>query len=176
MAGPIPPKSYTGDASFPAQLELTPIGIVRSPHKERHGTPRQASLPAKAELRPQEQATIELFDTVLSRDAVADLDDFEYIWVITFLHLNHGWRNKVKPPGESRSRGLLSTRAPHRPNPIGLSAARLLSVDGLSLTVERIDVLDGTPVLDIKPYVPYADAFPEATAGWVSHRPTIPEN
>lgn len=176
MARPIPPKSYTNDADMPTQIELSPIGVVRSPHKERHGTPRQAVLPGDPELRPDEQATLELFDTVLSRDAVADLDDFEYVWVLTWLHLNHGWRNKVRPPGEERSRGLLSTRAPHRPNPIGLSAVRLVSVEGLRLVVERIDALDGTPILDIKPYVPYADAFPDARAGWVSARPATPKS
>lgn len=171
----IPPKFYTEDAEFPTKIELTPIGVVRSPHKERHGTPRQATLPSKAELRPEERATLVLFDNVMTRDALVDLDDFEYVWVVTWLHLNHGWRNKVKPPGETRSRGLLSTRAPHRPNPVGLSAVRLIAIEGLQIHVERIDVLDGTPILDIKPYVPYADAFPDARAGWVSHRPT-PDN
>ncbi len=176
MAGPIPPKFYAEDAETPTRVELTPIGVVRSPHKERHGTPRQATLPSLPQLRPDERATLQLFDTVLSRDAVADLEEFEYIWVVTWLHLNHGWRNKVRPPGEDKKRGLLSTRAPHRPNPIGLSAVRLVAVNGLEIVVERIDALDGTPILDIKPYVPYADAFPDARAGWVSARPETPEN
>ncbi|MEM6992052.1 MAG: tRNA (N6-threonylcarbamoyladenosine(37)-N6)-methyltransferase TrmO [Myxococcota bacterium] len=175
MARPIPPKFYTEGAQMPARIELAPIGVVRSPHKERHGTPRQATLPSRPALRPEEQATLELFDTVLTQHALADLEEFEYIWVLTWLHLNHGWRNKVRPPGETKSRGLLSTRAPHRPNPIGLSAVRLVAIDGLRVMVERIDALDGTPILDIKPYVPYADAFPDARAGWVSDRET-PEN
>lgn len=174
MDRPIPPKFYTEDAELPSLIELAPIGVVRSPHKERHGTPRQATLPSDPSLREEERAMLELFPDVFSKEAVLDLADFEYVWVLTWLHLNHGWRNTVKPPGEERARGLLSTRAPHRPNPIGLSAVRLLEVDGLSLTVERIDVLDGTPIIDIKPYVPYADAFPDARAGWVSQRPTTP--
>ena len=63
--------------------------------------------------------------------------------------------------------GVLSTRSPDRPNPIGLSALRLLRADGLTLEVDALDVLDGTPVLDVKPYIPYADAFPDARAGWL---------
>jgi tRNA-Thr(GGU) m(6)t(6)A37 methyltransferase TsaA len=174
MADPIPPKFYAEDAAFPTQIELRPIGVVRSPHRERHGTPRQAVLAADPALRPSETAVLELFADVLTPHATEDLAQFEYVWVISWLHLNHGFRNKVTAPGEERSRGLLSTRAPHRPNPIGLSAARLLRVDRLHLHVERVDLLDGTPILDIKPYVPYADAFPDAEAGWVDARGRVP--
>ncbi len=177
MPKPIPPKFYTEDASFPAEISASPIGVVRSPHKERHGTPRQAVLPADADLRPDEETVLELFGHVLTPHATEDLQGFDYIWVVAWLHLNHGWRNKVAVPGaEKRSRGLLSTRAPHRPNPIGLSAVRLLRVEGLRLIVERTDLLDGTPILDIKPYVPYADAFADAKAGWVDARGPVPEN
>lgn len=175
MARPIPPKFYAEDASFPEQVELRPIGVVRSPHKERHGTPRQAVLPADATLRPDEHTVLELFPTVLTPHATEDLEGFEMIWVIAWMHLNHGWRNKVAVPGEGkRTRGLLSTRAPHRPNPISLSAVRLRRVEGLRVHVERCDLLDGTPILDIKPYVPYADAFPDARAGWVDERGPAP--
>lgn len=171
MARPIPPKHYTEDAEVPSRIELQPIGVVRSPHEERHGTPRQAVLPADPALRPDERAVLELDPHVLTPHAVEDLDGFEYIWVIAWMHLNHGWRNKVSVPGEGKkTRGLLSTRAPHRPNPISLSAVRLLSVEGLRLHVERCDLLDGTPILDIKPYVPYADAFAQARAGWIDAR------
>ena len=175
MARAIPPKFYAGDVEFPAQIELRPIGVVRSPHMERHGTPRQAVLPGDPALRPDERATIELFDTVLGPEAAADLTGFDYIWVLSWLHLNHGYNDRVKAPGEAVARGLLATRAPHRPNPIGLSAVRLLHVRGLTLEVERTDLLDGTPVLDIKPYVPYADAFPDAAAGWVQQRQDPPK-
>lgn len=177
MARPIPPKHYAADAAFPTRIELQPIGVVRSPHEERHGTPRQAVLPADPALRPDERAVLELFPQVLSPHAVDDLPGFDYVWVIAWLHLNHGWRNRVVVPGEHGEvkRGLLATRAPHRPNPIGLSAVRLLAVDGLRLHVERCDLLDGTPILDIKPYVPYADAFPDAGAGWVDVRDAVPK-
>lgn len=176
MARSIPPKFYALDAESPSRVEMVPIGVVRSPHHERHGTPRQAILPADPALRPDERAILALDPKVLTPHAIDDLGGFEYLWVIAWLHLNHGWRNKVNVPGEGRrSRGLLSTRAPHRPNPIGLSAVRLLAVDGLNLVVERTDLLDGTPILDVKPYVPYADAFPEARAGWVDERGDTPE-
>jgi tRNA-Thr(GGU) m(6)t(6)A37 methyltransferase TsaA len=131
-------------------------------------------LAADPKLRVSETSVIELFDDVFGEGATADLAAFEYVWVLSWLHLNHGFRDQVTPPGQDKARGLLSTRAPHRPNPIGLSAVRLLSVDGLRLQVERIDLLDGTPVLDVKPYVPYADAFPDARAGWVDDRDDPP--
>ena len=175
MAKPIPPKFYTQDADFPTQVELRPIGVVRSPHKERHGTPRQAVLPAKAELRETEETVLELFADILTPHATLDLEGFEYLWVISWMHLNHGWRNKVAVPGFEK-KGLLSTRAPHRPNPIALSAVRLLRVEGLRIVVERTDLLDGTPILDVKPYVPYCDAFPDAKAGWVDERGKTPGN
>lgn len=183
MPGPIPPKHYAVDATFPERIELAPIGVVRAPHRERHGTPRQACVAADPALRPDERATIELFDALVTPEAVADLAGFDYLWVVSWLHLNHharqgegarGWRPTVTPPGETVARGLFATRAPHRPNPIGLSAVRIVAIEGLRIHVERIDLLDGTPVLDLKPYVPYADAFPGARAGWLDDRAEPP--
>jgi tRNA-Thr(GGU) m(6)t(6)A37 methyltransferase TsaA len=177
MRPPIPPKSYTSGATFPTQIELRPIGIVHAPHKERHGTPRQAAVPADPALRPDERATIELFDDVCGPDALVDLAGFDYVWVLSWLHLNDhartgpkSWRDRVTPPGETDAKSLFATRAPHRPNPIGLSAVRIVGVEGLHVHLERIDLLDGTPVLDLKPYVPYADAFADARAGWLDVR------
>ncbi len=177
MTGPIPPKTYTDSASFPDHLEVRPIGIIRSPHLERHGTPRQAVVAADPALRAAERATIELFPSVCTPDALVDLAAFDYVWVLAWLHLNdhvragaRAWRDRVTPPGEAEARSLFATRAPHRPNPIGLSAARIVGVEGYQIHVERIDLLDGTPVIDVKPYVPYADAFPDAKAGWLDAR------
>jgi len=174
MKRPIPPKFYADGAPSPSRMELRAIGVVHSPHRERHGTPRQAVLPADPGLRPDEHVRIELFSSVFSRDALEGLSGFDYIWVLSWLHLNRGWNNRVQAPGETKKTGLLATRAPHRPNPLGLSAARLLAVDGFVLTLERCDLLNGTPVLDIKPYIPYADAFPDARAGWVDERGGTP--
>ena len=102
---------------------------------------------------------------------IQGLEGFEYVWVITYLHLNNRhWSPLVTPPrGPRRKQGVLATRAPHRPNPIALSALRLLRVDreNCILTFAGSDLIDGTPVLDVKPYVPYADVFPGAKSGWL---------
>ncbi|MBC7173601.1 MAG: tRNA (N6-threonylcarbamoyladenosine(37)-N6)-methyltransferase TrmO, partial [Polyangiaceae bacterium] len=156
--------AYTEAGGFPARVELEPIGVVRSPYKERFGTPVQAE-PAQGDTPP---SRIELFPERVPVEALEGLIGIDYVWVIGFLHLNHGFRAKVMPPrGPRVRRGVLSTRSPHRPNPISLSAARLVGVDGHVLTVGSLDLLDGTPILDLKPYVPYADAFPGASAGWI---------
>jgi tRNA-Thr(GGU) m(6)t(6)A37 methyltransferase TsaA len=87
--------------------------------------------------------------------------------LIFSFHLSEGWKNTVKPPRGGPKRGVLATRSPHRPNAIGRSAVELLQVEGRTLQLRGVDLLDGTPVLDIKPYVPYADAFPGSKAGWI---------
>jgi tRNA (adenine37-N6)-methyltransferase len=154
-------------------VELEPIGVVHSPYRERFGTPVQAE-PAQAGVEP---SRIELFAERVPEAALEGLEGIEYVWVIAHLHLNRGFRAQVIPPrGPRVRRGVLATRSPHRPNPISLSAARLVGVEGLVLTLGSLDLLDGTPVLDIKPYVPYADAFPDASAGWIDQiDPTAPQ-
>ena len=82
-----------------------------------------------------------------------------------------GWKSRVIPFRDTIPRGLFATRAPRRPNPIGISCVRLVSIEGLCLHVADIDILDGTPLLDIKPYVPQFDAYPDAKAGWLDHAP-----
>ena len=161
-------KNYTMDAPIPAQVQCDVIGWVRSPYTERHGTPRQAILDHRpADYEPVD-AYIELDTSKVPSIALKDLEGFSRIWVLSFFHLNQHWNPTVSPPrGEKIRRGTLATRAPHRPNPIGLSALRLLRVEEHRIFVEGIDLLDGTPVLDIKPYVPYCDAFPDAKAGYV---------
>jgi len=162
-----PPRTYTRDASFPQTVSLSAIGVVRSPHEERHGTPRQAAVAADPTLRPDESARVELFESI-PPDALRDLAGFDYAWIVAWLHLNDGWNPTVVPPrGPKTKRSLFATRAPHRPNPIGLSAARITRVEGRVVHLARVDLLDGTPVLDLKPYVPTVDAFPDASAGWL---------
>lgn len=160
----------------PRQLSLRTIGLVRSPYKERFGCPRQPPVEAAGVLGGRaQQGMIELLgssdsDRQKLTAALQDLEGFEFIWIISYLHLNEGWSSRVTPPrGPRQRRGVLATRAPHRPNHIGLSACRLLCVDAanLTLTVHGLDLLDGTPVLDLKPYVPYCDSFPDARAGWL---------
>ena len=100
--------------------------------------------------------------------ALLDLDGWEYIWVLFWFDRNSGWRPKVLPPrSRSGRKGVFATRSPHRPNPLGLSAVRLERVEGLTLHVRDVDMLDGTPVFDIKPYVAYTDAIGAARSGWL---------
>jgi tRNA-Thr(GGU) m(6)t(6)A37 methyltransferase TsaA len=168
MAIPIPPKDYRDAVGFPECIELRPIGVVRSPYTERHGTPRQAVMRDRPGIRASDVGQVRLFDDVVPARAIADIAGFERIWLLCWLHLNgRDWPQMVRPPGETRRRSVLATRAPHRPNPIALSCVRLLRVEGTTLHVEGLDLIDGTPVIDIKPYVPYADAFADARAGWL---------
>lgn len=144
-----------------------PIGFVRSPYVRRIDAPHQATVVAGTETGAEAEAVIELEDS-LPESLLRDLEGFDRIWVIFAFHLSDGWAPLVKPPrGPRVKRGVLATRSPHRPNPIGLSAVEMVAVEGRCVRVRGVDLLDGTPVLDIKPYVPYADAFPEARAGWI---------
>ena len=150
-------------------LTLQPIGRIRTTFADKVDAPRQ---PAAAADVP---GVIELFEGRNLEHAIEDLAGWERIWVIFWFDRNPGWRPKVLPPRSTTGRkGVLATRAPHRPNPLGLSVLRLERVDGLQLHVRDVDLLDGTPVLDIKPYVPYTDAFPESGSGWLDPRTADP--
>lgn len=146
-------------------MNFDPIGVFRGGAARKYEAPRQGVFsgnPGRIELMPGCN-----FET-----AVRDLEGFERIWLIFVFDRNgNGWRPTAHPPvtapGISRV-GVFASRAPYRPNPIGLSCVRLVRVRGRVVEVEEADLLDGTPVLDIKPYVPAADAFPDARAGWVS--------
>lgn len=148
---------------------VRPIGFVRSPFVEKVQAPRQAT----AEPAEGVRGTIEVLPE--HEHALSDLAGFERLWVVFWFHLAEGGpRAKVLPPRSEVKRGVFATRSPHRPNPIGLSAVRLVGVEGLSVEVRDLDLLDGTPVLDLKPYLPYADAFPAAAAGWLEAKDPIP--
>ena len=146
---------------------LQPIGWVRSPYRRRFGTPQQA-----AAVDSDADGILQLDAARIPIAALTDLEGIERIWILSWLHRGGGWSPQVRPPRGARvKRGLFSTRSPDRPNPIGLSAVNLIRIDGRDLHVRGIDLLDGTPILDVKPYVPYADAFPEASAGWIDSVP-----
>jgi tRNA-Thr(GGU) m(6)t(6)A37 methyltransferase TsaA len=151
-----------------SSYSFDPIGIVRSPFAERAEAPRQAVVAQEAAGR------IELIAGRGYEDALEGLADWDYLWVVFVFHKNveegRGWRPKVLAPRSDTKRGLFGTRSPHRPNPIGLSAVKIDRVEGLVVHVRHLDVLDGSPVLDLKPYVAYADAYPEARAGWLESR------
>jgi tRNA (adenine37-N6)-methyltransferase len=144
-----------------ASLVVRPIGVVRSPFTELAEAPRQ---PRAAE---GVRGRIELVSGQNLEDAIEDLEGWDYLWVIFWFHRSEGWRPKVQPPRSERKRGVLATRAPHRPNPIGLSVMKIVSVSGLVIEVADMDLIDGTPVLDLKPYVPWTDAIPDARTGWL---------
>ena len=145
------------------ELVCRPIGFVRSPFKEKADAPRQGPLAEGV------TATIEV--GLEYKDALEDLSGFERIWVLFWFDRAEGWKPKVQPPRSDTKRGLFATRSPHRPNPIGMTAVRIDRVDGLVIHIRDHDLIDGTPVLDIKPYIPYADAFPEASSGWLDKDP-----
>ena len=143
------------------ELTVRPIGFVHSPFVDRMSTPRQ---PAAAR---GVCGTIQLLPGQNFEHALADLDAWDHIWVVFWFHLNAGWRPKVLPPRSTKRRGVFATRSPHRPNPLGLSVLALEAVHGLTLHVRDIDLIDGTPILDIKPYVPFTDVVPTANTGWL---------
>ena len=99
--------------------------------------------------------------------ALRDLDGFSHIWLVYLFHHNPAWKPMILPPRASRKVGVFASRAPYRPNPVGLSCVELESIQGLRVNIGPHDLLDGTPILDIKPYLPYADSFPEAKCGWI---------
>src|SRR4051812_42013377 len=149
-------------------FSLTPIGWVSSPYQRRFGTPQQASAVDSAE-----EAVLELDPEQIPEEALRDLVGVERLWILSFLHRSGTWGPSVRPPRGARvRRSLFATRSPDRPNPIGLSAVQLVRIDGTKLHVRGVDLLDGTPILDLKPYVPYADAFPGSRAGWIDEIPT----
>ena len=150
----------------PQPFTCHPIAFVRSPYARRIDAPHQPTVVQGTASGNAAEATIE-FVAGFPAAAFRDLSGFQRIWLVFVFHRSEGWKAQVKPPRGGPRRGVLATRSPHRPNAIGLSAVELLAVDDRSLRVHGLDLLDGTPILDIKPYVPYADAFPESRAGWI---------
>jgi len=117
---------------------------------------------------PEDVGTVEIYERFAA--GLADLDGFERIWVISWFHRAGPVHLRVIPYLDLRERGLFATRAPSRPNPIGISAVRLLQREGRILHVADLDLLDGTPVLDLKPYTPAFDVFPVSRQGWLEDR------
>ncbi len=143
-------------------VTFTPVGVVRCANRYKFEAARQGIF------TPGNRAVIELFPGHDFEQALSDLDGFERIWVLFVFDRNPNWRPKVSPPvaGSRKRYGVFATRSPHRPNPLGMSCVKLEKVEGLKLEVSGHDFLDGSPVLDLKPYIPAADAFPDAKAGW----------
>lgn len=155
------------------QFDFQPIGIIHSCYKEKFGIPRQPGLVTAA------TATLELYAPYDCPEALAELQGFSHVWVVFVFHkaMRDQWKPTVRPPrlGGNQRIGVFASRAPFRPNPIGLSAVQLEEIQCANghceLKLRGTDLLDGTPVLDIKPYVPYADALPDARGGFAAQSP-----
>ena len=172
------PEKISEDVS--ANWELKPIGIFHSQSVHPYEAPRQASedlsdIEGIIELHPKFPASQsdEKSDEAYGRSfgleqALTDLDGFDRIWLVYRFHHNQNWKPMVVPPrGPAVKRGVFATRAPYRPNAIGLSAVQLIRIEGRKLYVRGFDLLDQTPIYDIKPYLAYADSHPEAALGWL---------
>lgn len=149
-------------------MELRPIAHIESPFPTKFGIPRQAGLAGELE------ATVVFEKDFAVREALRGIENFSHLWLIWEFSEFAGkeWSPTVRPPrlGGNRRLGVFATRSPLRPNPIGLSCVRLLRIgeDGISLVVAGADLMDGTPIVDIKPYIPYADCHPEAAEGYAA--------
>jgi tRNA-Thr(GGU) m(6)t(6)A37 methyltransferase TsaA len=145
------------------KIEYTPIGIIHSPHTTRQGMPIQPTGAAGV------KGSVEVFDAFSA--GLKDLDGFSHIILLYYFHRSKGYELETIPFLDTKPRGVFATRAPKRPNPIGLSIVRLIRIDGHILHIEDIDVLDDTPLIDIKPYVPDFDAPPnsqtDVRTGWL---------
>ncbi|WP_440856341.1 tRNA (N6-threonylcarbamoyladenosine(37)-N6)-methyltransferase TrmO [Pseudomonas syringae] len=150
---------------------VSPVGFVRSCFKEKFAIPRQP------QLAPAARGVLELLAPFDQGEAVQGLEQVSHVWLLFLFHqaLEDKPRLKVRPPrlGGNQSMGVFATRATHRPNGIGQSVVKLDKVDAGRLWLSGIDLLDGTPVLDIKPYVPYADAIGDATNHIASAAPAL---
>ena len=142
-----------------ADFPLTEVGIAHTPLAARIDAPCQPGIQRGVEgyvaIHPPFVRCLE------------DLEGFDRVWLIFVFNRSQGWRDRVKPPRGRGKRGLFATRGPHRPSSLGLTSARLLRVEGARLYLDELDLLDQSPVVDIKPYITAVDAFPSARSGWV---------
>src|SRR5437868_4297692 len=151
--------------NFDAINDIKPIGYLESSYRDKFGTPRQPGLSPHAWSRLKIRADLQ------PEQALEGLEKFSHIWLVFVFHQNKvsRYHAKVHPPrlgGESM--GVFATRSPHRPNPIGLSLVELVRIEGDSLILAGADLVDGTPILDIKPYLPEVESKPEARTGWLN--------
>jgi len=158
------------------RYEFDAIGLVHSPFKEKFGIPRQPGLV------PEINAVLELLPPFDRPEAVSGLQGYSHIWVQFVFHqtVQDQWQPTVRPPrlGGNRRVGVFASRSPFRPNPIGLSVVKLNEIHcaagRVELAVSGVDMVDGTPVLDVKPYIPYVDSIPDALSGYAPVPPEHP--
>jgi tRNA-Thr(GGU) m(6)t(6)A37 methyltransferase TsaA len=152
---------------MPDAFEFREIGVFKCDAEYKHDIPRQGVF------NQNRVGKIILNKGENFEQGLRGLEGFERIWIIFVLNRNSSWKPIVSPPVQTATQkriGVFASRAPYRPNMIGLSCVKLLSVEGNVITVDESDILNDTPILDIKPYIPKADAFPEAAAGWVDEQ------
>ncbi|MDH5301101.1 MAG: tRNA (N6-threonylcarbamoyladenosine(37)-N6)-methyltransferase TrmO [Gammaproteobacteria bacterium] len=153
--------------------QITPIGFVESCFKEKFGVPRQPGLVSQA------PATLHFYPPYDQDIAFAGLEAFSHLWIMFLFHLNRDeqWRPLVRPPrlGGNEKRGVFSTRSPYHPNAIGLSVVEIVSIEttdhSCRIQIKNADLVHGTPIVDIKPYLPYVDAIPNAHSGFAPSAP-----
>ena len=139
------------------------IGMLESCFKEKFGTPRQP------QLVPSSRARLKIKKEFIPEQSLKGLSEFSHVWLLSYFHLNtnKNFLSTVHPPRlNGKTVGAFASRSPHRPSPIGLSLARLLAVEGDTLLLSEIDLVDGTPILDVKPYIPAYDCLLSAHGGW----------
>ncbi len=143
--------------------EITPVAIFKSPFPSKFGIPRQSGVVEEIEGR------ISFLPEFAREEAIRGLEDFEYVWILWGFSGNDGkWSLTVRPPrlGGNRNVGVFASRSPFRPNGMGLSSARIIKIENNEIVVSGADLMDGTPIYDIKPYIPYTDSHPDARAGF----------
>ncbi|MBA2369574.1 MAG: tRNA (N6-threonylcarbamoyladenosine(37)-N6)-methyltransferase TrmO [Candidatus Protochlamydia sp.] len=145
---------------------LDPIGYFRSKEIEKYSLPRQGTI------GEENEGVIHLNPRCQFEQALEGLEGFDRLWIIFRFHLHAHWKPKVLPPRGKKKRGVFATRSPHRPNGIGLTCVELKSVKQLQIHISNHDLVDGTPILDIKPYLNYADSFVSKRQGWVGELPS----
>ncbi len=147
-------------------MAVKPIGVIHSSLKEAKGSPIQPAFARDSE------GIVEVYEPYI--EALKDLDGFERIWLIYWFHKADKFRPVVKPYLDTVERGLFATRAPCRPNPIGMSPVRLIHIENGRLYIAEVDILDGTPLLDIKPYISKFDKFDVSRNGWQDNVKGLP--
>ena len=155
-------------------MDLKPVALYRGALGSKFGIPRQSGLV------PSLRGRIVFEPAYRNREALRGLEGFDRIWLIWGFSANRPakgeWQPTVRPPrlGGNVAMGVWATRSPFRPNPLGLSCVELEGIDGMELLVRGADLMDGTPIYDIKPYVAYADSFPESRSGFAAEAPEAP--
>ena len=152
------------------KISLEPVAYFHCLANERADLPRQGSLASTNE------GEIRFVPGKNFEQALEDLKGMERIWILFWMGLVTNWKPKIQPPRAVSKKSVFATRSPNRPNPIGLSCVRLVSLKGLNLLIQNHDLMDGTPILDIKPYLEYADCFPGSKMGWMDEVSNIPQN